>query len=91
MRRQLNTNAHWRDSSRSVRFFFWDGQVVFPLVFFLFYMRISTLIVVLVSIVFFTVLNRFGFSPLVFLRVLRGWAAGSRKIAVPWWQQRKWR
>jgi intracellular multiplication protein IcmT len=87
MSRRPNSDAHWRDTARNVKFFIWDGQVVFPLVLFIFYMRLSTLIFVFVSIFVFTILNRFGFSPLVFLRVLRGWASGPRKIAIPWWEK----
>ena len=87
MTRQVPPDTHWRDASRRVKFFVWDGQVVFPLVVFLFYMRLSTLIITLVAIAFFSVLNRFAFTPIVFLRLLRSWAAGPRKLAKAWWDE----
>jgi intracellular multiplication protein IcmT len=84
---KINVDAHWRDSARSIRFFIWDGQAAFPMVIFLMYMRIWTLVVALVTMIFFSVLNRYGFSPMVFLRWLRSSIAGKRKVAIPWWMQ----
>lgn len=82
---RVNAEAHWRDSARSVRFFLWDGNSAFPIVIFLVHMRIWTLVVALVTMMFFTILNRYGFSPIVFFRFLRSFIAGPRKIAIPWW------
>lgn len=84
---KVNVQAHWRDSARSVRFFIWDGKSVFPIIIFLMHMRIWTLVVALVTMMFFTILNRYGFSPIVFLRFLRSFIAGPRKTAVPWWMK----
>lgn len=80
-------NAHWRDSARRVRFFIWDGQAVFPLVLFLVHIKLWTLIVALSTMMFFTVLNRYGFRPIVFLRWLRSFVAGGRKMSQPWWMR----
>ena len=82
---KTNIEAHWRDSARSIRFFIWDGKAAFPMVFFLVYMHIWTLIVAVASMMFFTLLNRYGFSPIVFFRWLRSTLAGRRKMAIPWW------
>lgn len=82
---RVNAQAHWRDSARSIRFFIWDGQAAFPMVLFLVHMRIWTLVVAVLTMMFFTVLNRYGFTPIVFLRWLRSLAAGKRKISRPWW------
>ena len=81
----INMNAHWRDSARSVRFFIWDGKAAFPMVIFLMHVRLWTLGVALLTMLFFTVLNRYGFSPMVFFRYIRSFFAGPRKVAVPWW------
>ena len=81
------SSAHWRDSARSIRFFIWDGKLLFPMVFLLAYPRLVTLAIALVAITFFMVLNRYGFSPQVFLRWLRNKLAGSHKLAVPWWME----
>ena len=80
-----NTQAHWRDSARNVRFFILDGKAVFPLVFVLMYPRLWTLILALVATVFFTILSRYGFSISVFGRWLRSLFSGRRKMAIPWW------
>ena len=84
---RVKAEAHWRDSARSVRFFIWDGQAVFPMVLFLMHIRIWTFVVAIVTMMFFTILNRYGFSPIVFLRWLRSFIAGRRKMAVPWWME----
>lgn len=84
---KVNANAHWRDSARSIRFFIWDGKAVFPMVIFLMHMKIWTLAVALITMMFFTILNRYGFSPMVFLRFLRSFIAGPNKLAIPWWLQ----
>lgn len=78
-------NAHWRDSARSIKFFIWDGRVTFPIILFLFYIHIWTLIAVISSMIFFSILIRYGFTPIVFCRWLRDLLAGRRKIAMPWW------
>lgn len=78
-------NAHWRDSARSIRFFIWDGKAVFPLVLVLMYPRWWTLIVALITTMFFSLLIRYGFKVEVFLRWLRSLAAGPRKYSSPWW------
>jgi intracellular multiplication protein IcmT len=78
-------DAHWRDSARSVRFFFFDAKAVFPFVLFLLHIRWWTFILALVTAITFTILNHFGFSVPVFLRFMRSFMAGKRKVAKPWW------
>lgn len=82
---QVQANTHWRDSARSLKFFIWDAKVIFPILLFLFYIHIITLILVIATIMFFSILLRFGFTPMVFLRWLRNLIAGRRKISLPWW------
>lgn len=82
---RVNADAHWRDSARSIRFFLWDGKAAFPMLLFLMHMRIWTLAVAVGAMMFFTILNRYGFTPIVFFRWLRNLAAGKRKISRPWW------
>jgi intracellular multiplication protein IcmT len=80
-------NAHWRDSARSVKFFIWDGRVTFPILLFLFYIHIWTFIVAIFAMIFFSLLIRYGFTPIVFFRWFRNLLSGSRKISLPWWHQ----
>lgn len=83
----VSANAHWRDSARSVKFFIWDGKAAYPIVIFLVHMSLLTLGIALGTMLFFTVLNYFGYTITVFFRVLRNWIAGSRKAAIPWWEE----
>lgn len=83
----LNAEAHWRDSARPVKFFMWDGRAAFPVVIFLMHIALWTFILTAVLIVFFSILNRYGFTPIVFFRWFRGLIGGNRKMAVPWWME----
>lgn len=77
--------AHWRDSARPVRFFIWDSKNAFPMLLFLLHIRVWTLVVAVLATLFFTLLNRYGFTVGVFFRWFRGIIVGRRKIAIPWW------
>ncbi|MCL5260517.1 MAG: IcmT/TraK family protein [Gammaproteobacteria bacterium] len=85
MAQEPSVNAHWRDSARPARFFIFDAQAVFPLFLFLIHIKLWTFILAIVATIFFTLLNRFGFSVMVFLRWARSFFAGPRKSAIPWW------
>lgn len=80
-------SAHWRDSARHPRFFLIDARAAFPLLLFVIHIRWWTFIVAVLSIIFFGLLERFGFTVPVFLRVIRGYIAGPRKVSVSWWKQ----
>jgi intracellular multiplication protein IcmT len=78
--------AHWRDSARNVRFWIVDYRATFPLLILLFHIRLWTFIFAVVATVFFSLIERYGFTPIVFLRWMRAYVAGPRKIAQPWWK-----
>jgi intracellular multiplication protein IcmT len=78
-------SAHWRDSARPARFFIVDAQAAFPLLLFLLHIKVWTFLIAVSAMLFFTTLNRFGFSISVFLRVFRSFLAGKRKKSYPWW------
>ncbi len=77
--------AHWRDSSRPVRFFIVDYRALFPLLILIFLPRLWTLAVAVIGVAFFMVLERYGFTVTVFLRLFRGIFAGRHKVSRPWW------
>ena len=79
--------AHWRDTARNVKFFFVDFRACFPLLFFLLHIRLWTFVLAVVTTTFFAMLGRYGFTVPVFLRWLRAFVAGPRKIAQPWWKR----
>jgi len=78
--------AHWRDSARTVRFFFIDYRATFPLMAFFLHIRLWTFLIALVATIFFALIERYGFSVNVFIRWLRSFIAGPRKIAQPKWK-----
>jgi intracellular multiplication protein IcmT len=80
-----SAEAHWRDSARNARFFIFDINAAFPLFLFLLHIKMWTFVTAVVTMLFFAILNRFGFSVIVFLRVMRSFFAGPRKTVVPWW------
>lgn len=79
--------AHWRDSARPARFFMVDAKAAFPLLLFLLHIAKWTFVLAVCSMTFFAVLERFGFSMVVFGRVLRGFFSGPYKPAEPWWKK----
>jgi intracellular multiplication protein IcmT len=79
--------AHWRDSARPVRLFFLDFRACFPLLLLLFHVRLWTFIIALFATLFFTALERYGFTLAVFGRWTRSFLAGPRKMAQPWWKR----
>jgi intracellular multiplication protein IcmT len=81
----VNPNAHWRDSARPIRFFFVDYRAMFPLLIILFVPRFWTIGLAMLAIMFFMILERYGFTVLVFTRLFRGFLAGPVKAARPWW------
>jgi len=78
-------DASWRDSARSARFFIFDASAMFPIVFFLLYIRFWTFVLAVSVIVFLTAIARYGFTITIFARWLRATIAGPRRIAIPWW------
>ena len=79
--------AHWRDTARNVRFWFVDFRACFPLLLLLFHIRLWTFLLAMVTTIFFSLLERYGFSLIVFARWLRLFIAGPRKMAQPWWRR----
>ncbi len=82
----FSASAHWRDSARNPRFFMVDARAAFPIFLFLMHIRIWTGLLVIVSAIFFGILEHYGFTVPVFLRWIRGFIAGPVKSAQPWWK-----
>lgn len=86
MAENFSPSAHWRDSARNARFFLVDARAAFPVFLFLMHIRLWTGMIVLVSAIFFGVLEHFGFTVPVFFRWLRLFFAGPIKSSTPWWR-----
>ncbi len=85
---QVKPNAHWRDSARTPRLLSIDYRAIFPLLVWLFFPSWTTFIICIIFIIFFSVLERFGYTLPVFSRFFRySFLAGKRKIAKPWWSR----
>lgn len=82
----FSDTAHWRDSARTARFFMVDARAAFPIFFFLVHIRFWTAGLVVVSAIFFYIIEHYGFTVPVFLRWLRSVLAGKIKSSHPWWR-----
>ena len=85
MARRRPSNAHWRDSARSPRFFMIDAYAAFPLILFVMHIRWWTFFLCIGCILFLAILERFGFTITVFRRLARVYLAGNHRVARPWW------
>ena len=83
----FSATSHWRDSARSARFFMVDARAAFPVFIFLMHISWFTGFLVVISAVFFGVLEHYGFTIPVFLRWLRSSLAGPLRSAQPWWRK----
>lgn len=79
--------ASWRDSARTARFFMVDARAAFPIFIFLMHIRVWTGVLVITSAIFFGILEHYGFTVPVFLRLARCFVAGPVKLSKPWWIQ----
>jgi intracellular multiplication protein IcmT len=80
--------AHWRDSARTPKFFFLDAFSAIPLLVFLLHIRLWSFILAVSIALFFAILNRFGFSLPVFLRLVRSTFAGKQRSAHSWYARK---
>ena len=82
----FSETSHWRDSARNARFFMVDARAAFPVFLFLMRMRIWSGVLVIISCLFFSIIEHYGFTVPVFLRWLRSFFAGKHKASQPWWR-----
>lgn len=83
----MSRKNSWRDTSRTERFFMFDAKAGIPFFFFLAHISWWTFAASLLSFIVFGVLERFGISLKVALRMLRSWTAGRVRYAVAWWHK----
>lgn len=82
----LNT-THWRDASRTPRFYFMDAFAAMPLVLFLLHISLWTFLIAIGCMTFFIILEKFKFTVPVFSRWFRAKMVGSIRVAKPWWRE----
>ncbi len=83
----FKSDTHWRDSARVPRFFVVDARAAFPLVLFILHISLWTFIIALVFMLFFSTIERFGFTVKIFFRWLKSFLAGPHKTCSPWWKE----
>ncbi|ODN43842.1 IcmT/TraK family protein [Piscirickettsia litoralis] len=76
---QNELSTHWRDSAYYPKLFMLDARVCFPFLLFLLHMRMSTLLISLIAVIFLAILNKFNLTLRAFFTVLREAVAGSKK------------
>lgn len=83
----MSRQNEWRDTARTVRFFIFDAKAGLAFFVFLAYISWLTFAISITSFVVFGVLERYGFSIVVALRLARARLAGPVRYAVAWWQK----
>ncbi|ERL63164.1 IcmT/TraK family protein [Piscirickettsia salmonis] len=72
-------SSHWRDSAFYPKFYVLDARVCFPFLLFFLHMRLSTLMISLIAVVFLAILKKFNLSLSSFFIVIREIFTGSKK------------
>ncbi len=79
--------AHWRDASRTPRFFLLDATSILPLLIWVLHASFTTFYIALSVIVFLAILERFKFTLPIFMRWLKSFIAGPYRSSRPWWSR----
>lgn len=88
---QEKFNWHWRNSMRTVRFFAFDSRSALPLPLLLVYARLSTLILMIVTLMVFRYLERKGLTVPAAVRNFRSWVVGAERPGWPGIEHKKFR
>ena len=83
-------SVRWQDTQRSLRFFGIDGRTLIFFMIAFFHVRIWTIIMAIMSMIFFTVLERKGLRFDAARRSVRAWFAGPERLAVPHLARRRY-
>lgn len=79
----------WRDSSRRPRFFGIEVYALFPIMIFLFHIRLWTFVLACVCVFGLFLIERRQIDAVVALRILRSWFTGRVRPVVPWGRRRR--
>ena len=72
-------NWHWRNSMRPARFFGVDARAAIPFLVLLFYFRLVTLVLAIISTLVFVALEKRGLTFPSALRSFRSWLNGQHR------------
>ena len=73
---QEKMNWHWRNSMRTVRFLAFDARSAIPIPLLLVYFRTSTVILTILTLLFFRYLEQKGLTVPAAVRSFRSWIVG---------------
>lgn len=76
---QDKINWHWRNTMYPVRFFNFDARAAFPIPVLFFYARLSTLVLLIVTLILFRFLEQKGLTFPSAMRTLRSWIVGKSR------------
>jgi intracellular multiplication protein IcmT len=82
-------NWHWRNTMRPLRFFNFDVKAIIPFFVLLFYARISTLVICVLSTLTFWALEKKGLTADSALRALRVVIVGNFRPGLPRFRYRR--
>lgn len=74
-------NWHWRNSMKAVRFFGVDARAAIPFIVLLFYFRLITFIIAILSTIIFLALEKRGLTFPSAIRAFRSWFNGPKRPA----------
>lgn len=86
---QEKLNWHWRNSMRVVRFFAFDARSALPVPIILVYARWSTITILVLTLIFFRILEAKGLTFPAAIRNLRSWIVGKDRPGWPSAQHKK--
>lgn len=79
---QEKVNWHWRNTMRPVRFLAFDARAALPLPLLLVYIRWSTIILTIVTLLVFRFLEQKGLTFPAAVRNIRSWIVGNERPGV---------
>lgn len=74
---QEKLNWHWRNSMQTVRFFAFDARAALPLPILLFHARLSTFLLMLITLFAFRYMEQKGLTVPSAIRNFRSWVVGA--------------
>lgn len=81
-----NFSAHWRDSARRAKFFIVDANIIWPLMIFIANIGRRTGILLILSLVFLLLMERFNFTLKKLYRYLFVVIVGPFRYRKGWWE-----
>lgn len=75
----------WRGSALPVRLGPFDALAAVPLLLVFVHLRMWTVSLAVAWLLIFGLLGRFGYKPMVALRLIRCWIVGPVSYGRPWW------